>query len=263
MEMVSLVGVLLGIFAVFGGALLEGLHLSAILQPTAAVIVVGGTLGATLLSYTSEDLRRAVRLLGLVFRRQPGGAAETLDEIVTIANIARKEGILAVDGQRDAIRNELFKKTIKYVIDGFEPATVRDIMQAEIDLVLEEEEAAAKVWEGAGGYAPTIGIIGAVLGLIHVMGNLSDPSKLGDGIAVAFVATVYGVGMANLILIPLGTKLKRRAQMRALEKELVMLGVIGIQEGQNPLFLREKLEVYLDGSLRGKASPGASPQNPA
>lgn len=250
MELTTVIGVAMGILAVFGGALIEGLHLGAILQGTAAIIVFGGTIGAALVSFPSQDVKRAVGMLSVIFSTVDTDVREVIDEIIKIASVARKEGVLAVEGMRDSIQNPLFKKTIKFVIDGFEPQTVKDIMQAEIDLVFEEEEAAGKVWEGTGGYAPTIGIIGAVLGLIHVMGNLSDPSKLGDGIAVAFVATVYGVGSANLIFIPFGTKLKRKAQMRCMSKEVVKLGVIGIQEGLNPHFLREKLEVYVEEHLR-------------
>src|SRR4029078_5610196 len=166
------------------------------------------------------------------------------------ATIARKEGVLAVEGQRDSIQNPLFKKTIKYVIDGFEPNTVKEIIDTEIYLAFEEEECAVKVGEGAVGFSPTIGIIGAVLGLIHVMSMLNDPSKIGEGIAVAFVATVYGVGMANRLLVPWGTTLKRKGSQEMMSKEVVRLGVIGIQEGLNPHFLQEKLEVFVEEHLR-------------
>lgn len=250
MELTTVVGVIMGLLAVFGGALLEGLHLSAILQGTAAIIVFGGTIGAALVSFPSQDVKHALGMLGIVFKKVDLDVREVIEEIIKIATVARKEGVLAVEGMRDSIVNPTFKKSIKYVIDGFEPQTVKDIMQSEIDLAFEEEESAGKVWEGAGGYSPTVGIIGAVLGLIHVMGNLSDPSKLGDGIAVAFVATVYGVGAANLLFIPFGTKLKRKAHMRAMAKEVIKLGVIGIQEGLNPHFLREKLEVFVEEHLR-------------
>lgn len=256
MELTTVIGVIMGMLAVFGGALLEGLHLSSILQGTAAIIVFGGTIGAGLVSYPTQDVKRAIGMLGVIFKKVDVDVREVIDEIIRVAGVARKEGVLAVEGMRDSIQNPLFKKTIKFVIDGFEPQTVKDIMQSEIDIAFEEEEAAGKVWEGTGGYAPTIGIIGAVLGLIHVMGNLSDPSKLGDGIAVAFVATVYGVGSANLIFIPFGTKLKRKAAMRVMAKEVVKLGVIGIQEGLNPHFLREKLEVYVEEHLRSHGKEG-------
>jgi chemotaxis protein MotA len=250
MDITSLVGTLLGIFAVFGGALLEGLHLSDIMQPTAAIIVFGGTFGAMMVSFPPQDVKRAFSLFPLIYQKVDLDVRPVIEEIIRIATIARKEGVLAIEGQRESIQNPLFKKTIKYVIDGFEPNTVKEIIDTEIILASEEEEAAGKAWEGAGGYSPTIGIIGAVLGLIHVMKSLDDPSKIGSGIAVAFVATVYGVGAANLLFIPWGTKLKRKAQQRALQKEVVKLGVVGIQEGLNPHFLQEKLEVFVEEHLR-------------
>lgn len=250
MDLASVIGTFMGILAVFGGGLLEGLHASDLLQPTAAIIVFGGTFGAMFVSYPNQDVKRAFGLFPLIYKTVNMDVRPVIDEIIRIATIARKEGVLAVEGQRESISNELFKKTIKYVIDGFEPNTVREIIETEIFLALEEEEVAGRVWEGAGGYAPTIGIIGAVLGLIHVMKSLDDPSKIGTGIAVAFVATVYGVGSANLLLIPWGTKLKRKAQQRALVKEVVKLGVVGIQEGLNPHFLAEKLEVFVEEHLR-------------
>ena len=257
MEIVTIVGVLMGLGAVFGGALIEGLHVSSILQGTAAIIVFGGTIGAALVSFPQQDVKRAISMLGIIFRTVDTDVREVIEEIIRVASVARKEGVLAVEGMRDSIQNPLFKKAIKYVIDGFEPQTVKDIMQAEIDIAFEEEESAGKVWEGTGGYAPTIGIIGAVLGLIHVMASMNEPgSDLGSGIAVAFVATVYGVGSANLLFIPFGTKLKRKAHMRAAAKEVVKIGVIGIQEGLNPHFLREKLEVYVEEHLRGTHAKG-------
>lgn len=250
MDLASVVGTILGLLAVFGGAVLEGLHMSDIMQGTAALIVYGGTFGAMLVSFPPQDVKKAFAMFGSIYKKVDLDVRPVIDEIIRIATIARKEGVLAVEGQRESIQNPLFKKTIKYVIDGFEPNTVKEIIDTEIYLALEEEEAAGKVWEGAGGYAPTIGIIGAVLGLIHVMKSLDDPSKIGSGIAVAFVATVYGVGGANLLLIPWGTKLKRKAVQRALAKEVVKLGVVGIQEGLNPHFLQEKLEVFVEEHMR-------------
>jgi chemotaxis protein MotA len=239
MELITIIGVAMGIGAVFGGALLEGLHMSAIMQGTAAIIVFGGTIGAALVSFPSQDVSKALKMIGVAFKTVNLDVRPVIDEIIKIAAVARKEGVLAVEGMRDSIQDPLFKKSIKFVIDGFEPQTVKDIMQAEIDIAFEEEEAAGKVWEGTGGYAPTVGIIGAVLGLIHVMAGLNEPgADLGSGIAVAFVATVYGVGSANLLFIPLGTKIKRKAHMRATVKEVVKVGVIGIQEGLNPHFLK-------------------------
>jgi chemotaxis protein MotA len=257
MDLASVIGTILGITSVVGGQVLEGGHLSQIMQGTAALIVFGGTFGAMLLSFPVQDIKKAFGLLPLIYKKVDLDVRPAIDEIIRIATIARKEGVLAVEGQRESIQNPLFKKTIKYVIDGFEPNTVKEIIDTEIYLAFEEEENAGKVFEGAGGYSPTIGIIGAVLGLIHVMSMLNDPSRIGEGIAVAFVATVYGVGAANLILIPWGTKLKRKAAQRMLTKEVVKLGVIGIQEGLNPHFLQEKLEVFVEEHQRRTEDAGA------
>jgi len=246
MDLASVIGSIMGIGGVVGGQVLEGGHIGQILQGTAAMIVFGGTFGAMFLSFPVQDIKKAFSLLPAVYQSLDLDVRPTIDEIIRIATIARKEGVLAIEGQKDSIKNELFKKSIKYVIDGFEPNTVKEIMDTEIYLAFEEEENAGKVFEATGGYAPTVGIIGAVLGLIHVMSMLNDPSKIGDGIAVAFVATVYGVGSANLFLIPWGTKIKRKAQQKMLTKEVVKLGVVGIQEGLNPHFLQEKLEVFVE-----------------
>jgi chemotaxis protein MotA len=250
LDLASLIGTLLGAGAIVGGQLLEGGHLAQITQGTAALIVFGGTFGAMLVSFPVQDIMRAIGMIPSIYRNVNMDVRPVIEEIAKIATIARKEGVLAVEGQREAIQDPLFKKSIKYVIDGFEPNTVREIIETEIQIAFDEEENAGKVFEGAGGYAPTIGIIGAVLGLIHVMSMLNDPSKIGDGIATAFVATVYGVGLANLILIPWGTKLKRKAAQRMMTREVVKLGVMGIQEGLNPHFLKEKLQVFVEESLR-------------
>jgi len=250
MDLASLIGTLLGVSSVIGGQLLEGGSLGQISQKTAAIIVLGGTFGAMLLAFPMEDIKKAFSMIGSIYKRVDMDVRPIIDEIVRIATIARKEGVLAVEGQRESIQTPLFKKTIKYVIDGFEPNTVKEIIDTEIYLQFEEEENAGKVFEGAGGFAPTIGIIGAVLGLIQVMNKLNDPSKIGEGIAVAFVATVYGVGLANLLLIPWGTKIKRKASQRMIAKEVVKLGVVGIQEGLNPHFLQEKLEVFVEEHMR-------------
>jgi chemotaxis protein MotA len=234
---------------------LEGGSIAQITQLTAGLIVFGGTLGAMFLSFPIAEIRRAFGLLPRVYFDSPIDARPLIDEIVEAATIARKEGVLALEGQKSRLSDPMLRRGLQFVVDGFEPATVREILEAEIDQSRGEEDAAARVFEAAGAYAPTVGILGAVLGLIHVMSMLSDPSKIGEGIAVAFVATVYGVAAANLLLIPWGTKLRRRAAHRASLRELVMVGILGIQEGLNPTFLREKLEVY--GRVGRRASTPA------
>jgi chemotaxis protein MotA len=237
--------------AVVGGAMLEHLPLTAIYAPTAFIIVMGGTMGAICLSYPPADLKRAFgEGLKLVFRNLDTDYRPLIEEITKVATVARKEGVLAIEGMRNSIVDEKFKKALKYVIDGFEPKTVTEILEADAFFEFEETEVAGKLVEGMGGYSPTIGIIGAVLGLIHVMRNLSNPDAIGPGIAVAFVATVYGVGFANLWFMPMGTKIKRKAAILQARNELIKVGVQGIQEGLNPHFLKEKLEVFLDHKYR-------------
>jgi len=251
MDLVSILGVILGISAVVGGAFLEHLPPSAIYAPTAFIIVMGGTTGAIMVSFPIADLKRAFpEGMKLVFRNLDTDYRPLIEEIVKVATVARKEGVLAIEGMRNSLVDEKFKKALKFVIDGFEPKTVTEILEADAYFEFEETEVAGKLVEGMGGYSPTIGIIGAVLGLIHVMRNLSNPDAIGPGIAVAFVATVYGVGFANLIFMPMGTKIKRKAAILQQRNELIKVGVQGIQEGLNPHFLREKLEVFLDHKYR-------------
>jgi chemotaxis protein MotA len=244
LDLAAIVGTLLGLGAVLVGQILEGGTLGQITQITAALIVLGGTLGAMLLSFSSQDVAHAFKSIPLVYLDSRPHLLPLIDEIFELATIARKEGVLALEAQKSKMTDPLLRRGIQFVVDGFDPATVREILEAEIDRTRSHDEMAGRVFEAAGGYAPTVGILGAVLGLIHVMAMLSEPAKIGEGIAVAFVATVYGVGLANLVLIPWGSKLKRRAQLQAQAREMVMVGILGIQEGLNPSFLREKLLVY-------------------
>ncbi len=247
MNLASWIGTFLGLLALVGGQWLEGGHVGQIVQGTAALIVLGGTLGATLLAFPMEDVRRAFELLPLVYRNEAQNVGPLIAEIVQVATTVRRDGLIAVEATRAQIADPLLKRGIKYVIDGFDAAAVREILESEIERGLDDDERAARVFEGAGGYAPTIGILGAVLGLIHVMTLLNEPSRIGEGIAVAFVATVYGVALANLVLLPWGAKLKRIAEQRVVSRELVRLGLGAIQEGLNPLFIQERLWAHAGG----------------
>jgi chemotaxis protein MotA len=251
MDIVSILGFVIGVTAILGGAMLEHLPLTAVYAPTAFIIVMGGAAGAIMVSYPMSDLKRAMTEgMRLVFKNVDTDYRPLIEEITKVATVARKEGVLAIEGMRNNIVDEKFKKALKYVIDGFEPKTVTEILEADAYFEFEETEIAGKLLEGIGGYTPTIGIIGAVLGLIHVMRNLSNPDAIGPGIAVAFVATVYGVGFANLWFMPMGTKVKRKASIMQMRSELIKVGVQGIQEGLNPHFLKEKLEVFLEHKYR-------------
>jgi chemotaxis protein MotA len=251
MDLVSLIGLVLGIGAVIGGAMLEGLPITAVYAPTAFIIVMGGSTGAIMLSFPAADLKRALTEgMKLVFKNLNTDYRPLIEEIVKVATVARKEGVLAIEGMRNSIVDEKFKRALKFVIDGFEPKTVTEILEADAYFEFEETEVAGKLLEGIGGYSPTVGILGAVLGLIHVMRNLDNPDEIGPGIAIAFVATIYGVGFANLVFMPLGTKIKRKAAVLQARNELIKVGVQGIQEGLNPHFLKEKLEVFLEHKFR-------------
>ena len=246
MDLTSIIGIILGISAIVGGQILEGGRVSSILQPTAAIIVFGGTFGAALLQFPlSKVIKSLTSLMSVFFDRKedPGTLIET---IIDFSKKARREGILTLEKHIKDIKDPFFKKALSMAIDGLEPKTLYETMETELATFEEENVAGSKFFEAAGGYAPTIGILGAVLGLIHVMENLSDPSKLGAGIAVAFVATVYGVGSANLIFLPIAGKLKQNLEKKLVIKELIIRGVMLIQEGTNHSIIEEGLVGFLN-----------------
>ncbi len=237
----SWIGLILGVGGILVGNAIEGGHLSALIQPTAAMIVFGGTIGATMLSCSLGDFTQALKCTTKVFFGKDEDLGPLVSEIIATASAARKEGLLALEKQVSAIKDPFFSSNLRHVVDGYDPVILKSMMETRIYHEEEEKMAIAKVWETAGGYAPTIGILGAVLGLIHVMSNLSDPSKLGSGIAVAFVATVYGVGGANLILLPIGTKLKKIGKGEVLRMYVICEGVTSIQAGLNPRVIEDRL----------------------
>ena len=250
MDIASIVGILLGLGAVLGGAVLEGLHFGSITQPTAAIIVLGGTIGATALSFPLKALLGAGKGFMKVLFEPKRSSADIVKEIIGYANRARKEGLISLESQIASASDDFLKKSLSLAVDGTDSKLLRETMEIELDHLDHEGLQDAKVFEAAGGYSPTIGIIGAVLGLIHVMENLSDPSKLGSGIAVAFVATVYGVSAANLFFLPCANKLKLKHQASMSTKEMMLEGVLGILEGINPRVIEEKLNGYLPHEQR-------------
>lgn len=245
MELTTIIGIIVGFGGILLGNALEGGHLDSLMQVTAALIVFGGTAGSVLVGTTMEDVKTGIRSLKLaIFAQSVDSLNKLIDEMIDAAQIARKESILALEKKINSFSDPFMQDVFRFVIDGVDPNTLRDIFEAEISLEEERLNAGAKMWVDAGGFAPTIGIIGAVLGLIHVMGNLTDTSKLGAGIAVAFVATIYGVGAANLVLIPLGNKIKRRIKLELAVKEMVLEGAVGIISGMNPFIIEQKLSAY-------------------
>lgn len=252
MDIFSIVGVLLGLFAVFGGALMEGIHLTSILIPTAAIIVFGGTFGAIFLQSSSEELSAAKSMLGSVFKPPKGDVPGLIQEILELSRIARRDGMLALETKLAELKNPFLVQAIGLLIDGVAANELRSRLEMAMDKKEEKYSNAARVYEAGGGYAPTVGILGAVLGLIHVMGNLDDPSKLGPGIAVAFVATVYGVGAANLVCLPIAGKLKARGRSEMAVAAVIVEGVVGMADGQPTSALETTL-----GMMSGE-EPGAA-----
>lgn len=245
MDVLSLIGVILAFVAILGGNYLEGGHASALLNGPAALIVIGGTLGAALLQTPVVVFKRAVSILRWIFVPPKIDLAGGIDRVVNWSMTARKEGLLGLEAIADGEPDPYARKGLQLLVDGAEPEAIRSIL--EVDLYTQESRdiQAAKFYECMGGYAPTIGIIGAVMGLIHVMGNLADPSLLGSGIAVAFVATIYGVAIANLLLLPIGNKLKSVAMRQSAYREMLLEGILSIGEGENPRSIELKLQGFM------------------
>lgn len=243
-DFATLSGILLAAAAIVGGLLLEKGELKDITQYTAALIVLGGTLGAVLVSTPIRTLKRALKRSATVFLERDRPVEEQIDEIIRFATQARKQGVVSLEDAAGKIADPFLRKALSLAVDGTDMKEIRDIMELEIVQAEHEAEAEAKVFEAAGGYAPTIGIIGAVMGLIQVMKNLANIEEVGHGIAVAFVATVYGVAVANILFLPMANKIKARAHSETLLQELKLEGVLGISDGLNPTLLRSKLEAY-------------------
>lgn len=241
MDRSSIAGLIIGVSALLIGQYVEGGHLGTLFRGTAGLIVLGGTLGATLLSVPFDDIRRAFQIVRLVFSRVDFAIEDAIDQFAQLATIARKDGIVAIEELLDDFENPFMQRALGHVVDGVNEATLRDILFSDIDIRMERDTAAARVFDIAGGYSPTVGILGAVLGLIHAMESLSDPTQLGHGIAVAFVATIYGVGLANLLLLPLAAKLHRIIAQRRVCEEMVVEGVLALQGGLAPSAVRIRL----------------------
>jgi len=247
-DFATLGGILLALGGIAGGLLMDGGKIKDVAQVSAAIIVLGGTIGAVMITTPLSVLIRAGKQLGSMFFSKTESVSEKVDEIIDFATQARKNGIVSLESRAAGIQDPFLKKALELAVDGIEPAKIRDIMELEIVLFEQNAEAEAKVYEAAGGYAPTIGIIGAVLGLIQVMQHLADIDEVGRGIAVAFVATVYGVASANIFFLPTASKLKARAHELVRTRELMLEGILGIAEGINQKLIKIKLEAYLEKS---------------
>ena len=258
MELSTVIGLLLGWGAMLVANVIEsgGVHgLMGLVAPTAAMIVLGGTFGACFLSYPMPDMLNLPKMIAITFKADPFNPAAVIPQLVGYAEKARREGLLALEADLAEAGDEFLRKGMQMVADGIDSHTVRDMLETELSFIASRHAAGFGIFEGAGAYGPTMGIIGTVMGLIHVLGNLADPSSLGGAIAVAFVATLYGVWTANLFWLPMGAKLKRRSEAEILVREMMMTGILSIQAGDNPQIVEEKLKSFLSPTLRATLKP--------
>jgi chemotaxis protein MotA len=244
-DLLSIIGLILATVALLVGAVLKGAGLQSLLSPAAAMIVIVGTFAAILIQTPGRVMKRAFVILAWVFKPPTLDAAGLIRKMVEWSQLARKQGLLGLEPLLDVERDSFVRKGLQLVIDGSEPETIRHILEVELNTQEAADLRAAKVFEGMGVYAPTLGIIGAVLGLMAVMQNLADPAKLGAGIAAAFTATVYGIGLANLFLLPMANKLKTAVQAQSHVREMVIEGMISIAQGENPRSIETRLQGYL------------------
>jgi chemotaxis protein MotA len=253
-DLTTLLGIVLGIAALLIGYSWDGGHIGALFIPSAMLIVFGGTFGAVAASFPGAVLKAIPEALSLAFKQSKRNSNETISEIVDMATVARREGVLALEQRAQEHANPFLKDGLMMVVDGTDPELTRQILELEMDSVEHHVDGLAKVFDSAGAYAPTMGIIGTVMGLIHVLGNLSDPSSLGPAIAVAFTATLYGVMSANLIYLPIGNKIKIRGKDQVAEMELMLEGILALQAGENPQLIKKKLTSFVHEKVE-KAKP--------
>jgi len=244
-DILSIIGVVLALNAILVGAVLKGAGLMALVSAAAFMIVVVGTLAAIFIQTPLVVMRRALSIFPWVLRPPTLNGPQLIKRIVEWSNTARKQGLLGLEPTIERERDEFVKKALQLVVDGSEPDNISAVMYVELNMREHSDINAAKVFEGMGVYSPTLGIIGAVLGLMAVLQNLSDPSKLGHGIAAAFTATVYGIGLANLMFLPVAAKLKAIIQRQTQFREMVIDGMLCIAQGENPRSIEAKLQGYL------------------
>lgn len=262
MDIFLILFMILGFGSVIGGFILEGGHIIGILSPTALLIILGGTIGATGVSFPRSELRQIPRMLKIIFRDQKYDYRVLMERMKAMCIQVRQSGLLSLESQIDAEPDSLMRKGMRLIVDGTSPAYTREALELTLQVIEDRHRSRSKIFEAAGGYSPTMGIIGTVLGLVHVLGNLDDTDTLGPKIAMAFIATLYGIGLANLLWLPLANKLKEKNRMEILYKSMIIEGLLLIQEGVNTNYMEEKLssflseaQLYYRGSGGGYAAP--------
>lgn len=254
MDISTLIGIILGIGLLLAGFVMEGGHVHSLILASPAVIVFGGTAGALVVSYSFSQLARVPKALNMAMAKDSLDPFTLQEQFVKLAEVARREGLLALEEtmEKDTELLEIVRKGMRMIIDGMDPELVRNILETELYIEEEYLKMDASIFEAAGGYSPTMGVIGTVMGLVHVLGNLSEPDKLGPSIAAAFVATLYGVAFANLVYLPLATKIKGKGKLKKLTTEMAIEGVLSIQAGESPMIIRQKLGSFIIEHKRAK-----------
>lgn len=245
MDLTTILGLVVGLAGLLIGFLLEDGHISMLLKETAFLIVVGGTVGATILSFGREELKTVPYFIKVIFSQKKIDFAETIDRLVDIADKARREGLLSLETQMDQIDNAFVRRGMQLVIDGTDPELTRNMLEMEIEAYEKRQKVGVDIFNTAGGYAPTMGIIGTVMGLVQVLSSMSEPDKLGGAIAVAFIATLYGVATANILWLPFASKIKVKTAKDLLHMDMILEGILSVQAGENPRVIREKLLTFL------------------
>jgi chemotaxis protein MotA len=262
------IGLIIALIAIFGAAVVEAGSVSilfSLLNVPSAMIVFGGTIGALIVSFPLERVTKLTKILGVAFRQEPTSERDLVNLFVRLAERARREGLLALESEAAEIHDSAIKKGVLLVVDGTDPDLVREIMEADVASMSERHEGKFAMFAAAGGFAPTMGIIGTVMGLVNVLSHLDKPDELGKSIATAFIATLYGVMSANVFWLPMGERLKQRNKEEVARRTLAVEGVLAVQAGDNPRVVREKLEAFLPMELRGEeqapeeAAAGAAP----
>lgn len=250
MDIASFIGLVTALGSLVGAFALEGGKMGSLLVAAAALIVFGGTIGVTIISFTLDEVKRIPYFIKTVFNNKEIDISDVLEQLVFCADKARREGFLSLESQLDTIENKFLARGLQLVIDGTDPGLTKNIMEKEIEVFEKNEQVGYDMFMTAGGFAPTMGIIGTVMGMVHVLGNLSDPDKLGGSIAVAFLATLYGIASANILWIPFANKIKLRNNSEIFLMEMILEGILSIQNAENPRVLRDKLRMYLPAETR-------------
>ncbi len=253
MDLTTLIGLLVGFGSIIVAFIEEGGTMGSLVVVSAFMIVFGGTIGATIISFTAEELKKFPYFFKMVFTEKKVDYGTVLESLVDTADKARREGLLSLESQLGEIDNDFLSRGLQLVIDGTDPELTRSMLEMEIESYEEHEKVGTEMFMTMGGFGPTMGIIGTVMGMVNVLGNLTNPDELGPAIAVAFLATLYGISSANLLWIPFGTKIKIKTAREVLLMELILEGILSIQAGENPRVIKEKLMTFLPADVKGKA----------